>query len=61
MLNILEVADVGWNGVDKIKVENYEFAYFANDNHTGVGILMREGVTKCLMGYWAVYNRVVKA
>ena len=58
-LDILGVADVGWNGVDKIKVGDYEFVNSASGNHTGVGILMTEEVAKCLMGYWAVSSRVI--
>ena len=60
-LDILGVADVGWSGVDQVKVGDYEFIYSANGIHTGVGILMTAEVAKCLMGYWAVSGRVIVA
>ena len=60
-IDILGIADVGWNGVDQVKVGEYEFIYSASGNHTGVGILMTAEVTKCLMGYWAVSSRVIVA
>ena len=60
-LDILGVADVGWRGVDQVKVGDHEFIYSADGKHTGVGILMTAQVARCLMGYWAVSNRVIVA
>ena len=60
-MDILGVADIGWNGVDQKSVGGYEFVYSANGNHTGVGILMTEEVAKSLLGYWAVSSRVIVA
>ena len=60
-IDILGVADIGWNGIDQVKVGDYEFVYYASGNHTGVGILMTAEVAKCLMGYWAVSSRVIVA
>ena len=60
-VDILGVADIGWNGVDQVNVGDYQFIYSASGNHTGVGILITIEVSKCLMGYWAVSDRVLVA
>ena len=50
-----------WNGVDQVKVGDYEFIYSAYGNHTGVGVRMAAEATKCLLGYWDVSSRVIVA
>ena len=39
-LDILGVADIGWNEVGQMKKGGYEFVYSASGNHTRVGILL---------------------
>ena len=60
-MDILGVVDIGWSGVDQVRVGDYEFIYYATGIHTGVSILMTAEVAKCLMGYWAVSSRVIVA
>ena len=60
-IDILGISDVGWTGVDQVRAGGYEFVYSGSGKHSGVGILMSLESAKCLMGYWAISDKVIIA
>ena len=58
-LDILGLSEVRWPGVSQLTVGNYELIYSGSELHTGVGIMLRKETAKCLLGYWAVSDRVL--
>ena len=58
-LDIVGVSEVRWSGVSQITVGDYELIYSGSEKHTGVGIMVKKDIARCLEGYWALSDRVL--
>ena len=59
-MDILGISEVRWPGVGEIKSEDGSFVYSGGEEAVrGVGVMMRRRVAKCLMGYWAISDRIL--
>ena len=61
-VNILGLCETRWEGAGRIQTEDHTFVYSGGDKHErGVGILLDKFHSKCLLGYWAISDRVMLA
>ena len=59
-IDILGVSEVRWPGVGENQSEEGCFVYSGGEGAVrGVGVMMSTRVAKCVMGYWAVSDRVL--
>ena len=58
-LDIVGLSEVRWPGVSQVTVSEYELVYSGSEEHTGVGVMLRKEVARCMEGYWAVSDRVL--
>ena len=51
--DILGIAETRWTESDKIRKDSHTILYSGGQEHrNGVGILMKNNVTRLIMGYW---------
>ena len=59
-LNILGLSEVRWTGAGKVDGDGLSFYYSGGEKlERGVGIMVSKPVAGCVMGYWAVSDRVI--
>ncbi len=59
-IDILGMSEVRWTGVGVNSDEDLKFIYSGGDEHQrDVGMMMKKEVAKCVMGYWAVSDRIL--
>ena len=59
-VNILGLSEVKWTGSGKIEDEDRVFYYAGGEKHEkGVGIMMNKCVSKSVIGFWPVSERVI--
>ena len=59
-LDILGIAETHWTEEGKIIQENHTMIYSGGEKHrNGVRIVMKNSVTKSMMGFWAISDRVI--
>ena len=58
-LDIIGLSEVRWPGVTQITVGDYEMIYSGSEKHTGVAIMLKKDIERCIEGYWAVSDRVL--
>jgi len=58
--NILGVSEIRWKGAGKIITDKHTFVYSRGEIHErGVGMLIDQATAECMMGYWALSDRVM--
>ena len=59
-IDILGIAEARWTESSKIRKDSHIILYSGGQEHrNGVGILMKYSITKSVMGYWPISNRVI--
>ena len=59
-LDILGIAETRWTDNGKIRRDTHTIIYSGGQEHKhGVGIMMKNGIAKAMIGYWAISNRVI--
>ena len=59
-INILGLSEVRWKGAGETTTGKSKFYYSGGEDHErGVGIILDEGASKSVKGYWAVSDRVL--
>ena len=59
-INILGMCEVRWTGAGLITSDEYTVIYSGGHTHErGVGILLDEQRSKCLIGYWTISDRIM--
>ena len=59
-INILGMCEVRWTGAGLITSDEYTVIYSGGNKHErGVGILLDEQRSKCLIGYWTISDRIL--
>ena len=59
-LDIFGIAEARWTDIGKIRKDTNTLIYFGGQEHKhGVGIVMKNGIAKAMIGYWAISNRVI--
>lgn len=59
-LDILGVAETRWTDTGYLNTDNYAFIYSGGNKHQhGVGLLIKKHLTKHIMGYWTVNERII--
>ena len=59
-LDILGIAETHWTEEGKIKQEKHTMIYSGGENHrNGVGIVMKNSVSKSMIGFWTISERVI--
>ena len=57
-IHILGMCEVRWTGAGLITSDEYTVIYSGGHKHErGVGILLDEQISKCLIGYWTISDR----
>ena len=59
-VNILGLGETRWKSVGISASDNCNFIHSGGQKHEkGVGMLLDEDVSKCLLGYWTISDRVM--
>ena len=59
-IDILGIAETRWTESGKIGKDSHTILYSGGQEHrNGVGILMKNNITRSIMGYWPMSNRVI--
>ena len=59
-IDILGIAETRWTESGKIRKDSHTILYSGGQEHrNGVGILMKNNITRSIMGYWPISNRVI--
>ena len=59
-VNILGLEETRWKSVGISASDNCKFIHSGGQKHEkGVGMLLDEDVSKCLLGYWTISDRVM--
>ena len=59
-LDILGIAQTRWTDNGKKRRDTHTIIYYGGQEHKrGVGIMMKNGIAKAMIGYWAISNRVI--
>ena len=59
-IDILGMGEVRWPGAGCIDTEEGKLIYSGgNEAQRGVGVLMSRPVARCMIGYWAISDRVM--
>ena len=59
-IDILGIAETKWTESGKIRKNSHTILYSGGQEHrNGVGILMKNNITKSIMGYWPISNREI--
>ena len=59
-LDILEIVETRWTNNGKTRRDTYTIIYSGGQEHKHeVGIMMKNGIAKTMIGYWAISNRVI--
>lgn len=59
-IDILGLSEVRWTEAGTLRKNGYEVIYSGGDKHkNGVGIILNSQTASCMMGYWAVSDRVM--
>ena len=59
-INLLGLCEVRWTGAGKVVTNNTTLVYSGGGKHEyGVGVLLDKEFSSCLLGYWAISERVM--
>ncbi|XP_071947472.1 uncharacterized protein [Antedon mediterranea] len=59
-INILGINETHWTNNGEFMIDDYKMIYAGGDKHEkGVGLLLDGDMAKCMLGYWAVSERVM--
>ena len=60
--DILRIAETRWTKSGQIRKDNHTILYSGGQEHrNGVGTLMKNNITRSIIGYWPISNRVIMA
>ena len=61
-IDILGIAETRWTDSGKIRKDSHTVFYSGGQEHrNGVGIPMKNNITRSIMGYWPISNRIIMA
>ena len=59
-IDILGIAETRWTENGKIRKDGHTILYSGGQEHrNGVGILIKNNITRSVMAYWLISNRVI--
>ena len=59
-INILGINETRWTANGDFMIDGYKMIYAGGEKHErGVGLLLDDEIAKCVLGYWAVSDRVL--
>ena len=59
-INILGINKTKWLKNSDFMIDNFKMIYSGGDKHErGVGLLLDQYISKCVLGYWTVSDRVL--
>ena len=59
-INILGINEMRWLKNGNFMIDNFKMIYSGGDKHErGVGLLLDQYISKCVLGYWTVSDRVL--
>ena len=59
-INILGISETRWSKSGHFMIDGFKMIYSGGDKHErGVGLLMDSDISKCVLGYWTLSDRVL--
>ena len=59
-INILGISETRWSKSGHFMIDGFKIIYSGGDKHErGVGLLMDSDISKCVLGYWTLSERVL--
>ena len=59
-INLLAINETRWLNNGEIMLDGFKFIYAGGQKHEkGIGLLLDTNLTRCVLGYWAVSDRVL--
>ena len=57
-INILGIGETRWSKSRHFMIDGFKIIYSGGDKH-GVGLLMDSDISRCVLGYWTLSERVL--